>query len=40
MPDDKFDRYNDNESNGQSQLLQDIKRSFRGNYSVTEKIKG
>ena len=29
MPDDKFDQYDDNESNGQSQLLQDIKNCFQ-----------
>ncbi|MBO8131845.1 MAG: hypothetical protein H0Z29_10100 [Candidatus Marinimicrobia bacterium] len=40
MPDDKFDRYDDNESNSQSQLLQDIKRILSEKYSTTEKIKG
>lgn len=40
MPDDKFDQYDDNESNGQSQLLQDIKNILSEKYSATEKIKG
>ena len=40
MPDDKFDQYDDNESNGQSQLLQDIKKILSEKYSTTDKIKG
>ena len=40
MPNDKFEQYDDNESNGQSQLLQDIKRILREKYSTTDKIKG
>ena len=33
-------QYDDNESNGQSQLLQDIKNILSEKYSATEKIKG
>jgi len=40
MPDEKFDQYNDSESNGQSQLLQDIKAILSEKYSTTDKIKG
>jgi len=39
MPADKFDQYDDNESNGQSQLLQDIKNILSEKYSTTDKIK-
>jgi len=39
MPAAKFDQYDDNESNGQSQLLQDIKKILSEKYSTTEKIK-
>lgn len=40
MPDDKFEQYDNNESNSQSQLLQDIKKILSEKYSTTEKIKG
>lgn len=40
MPDDKFEQYDDNESNGQSQLLQDIKSILSEKYSTSDKIKG
>lgn len=40
MPDDKFKQYDDNESNGQSQLLQDIKNILSEKYTTTDKIKG
>ena len=40
MPDDKFNQYDDNKSNGQSQLLQAIKNILSEKYSTTEKIKG
>jgi len=40
MLDDKFEQYDDNESNGQSQLLQDIKKILSEKYSTTDKIKG
>jgi len=40
MPSDKFDQYNDNRSNSQSQLLQDIKKVLSKRYSTTDKIKG
>lgn len=39
MPGDKFEQYDDNESNGQSQLLQDIKEILSEKYSATELIK-
>lgn len=39
MPGDKFKQYDDNESNGQSQLLQDVKDILSEKYSTTEKIK-
>ncbi len=35
MPSDKFDQYNDNKSNGQSQLLQDIKKILEEKYPDT-----
>lgn len=40
MPNDKFPQYDDNESNGQSQLLQDIRNILSEKYSTTDKIKG
>lgn len=40
MPDDKFQQYDDNESNGQSQLLQDIRNILSRKYTTTEKIRG
>lgn len=40
MPDDKFEQYDDNDSNDQSQLLQDIKKILSGKYTTTGKIKG
>jgi len=40
MPDERFDQYDDNESNGQSQLLQDIKNVLSEKYTTTDKIKG
>jgi len=40
MPNDKFEQYDDNQSNGQSQLLQDIKKILSEKYSTTDKIKG
>ena len=40
MPDGKFDQYDDNESNGQSQLLQDIKEILSEKYPTTDKISG
>lgn len=40
MPPDKFKQYADNESNGQSQLLQDIKKILSEKYTTTDKIKG
>jgi len=40
MPDGKFEQYDDNESNGQSQLLQDIKNILSEKYPTTDKIKG
>ncbi len=39
MPGDKFKQYDDNESNGQSQLLQDIKNILSKKYTTTEIIK-
>lgn len=35
MPPDKFDQYDDNQTNGQSQLLQDIKRILKEKYPDT-----
>ncbi len=35
MPNDKFDQYDDNQSNGQSQLLQDIKKILEEKYPDT-----
>jgi len=35
MPDDKFNQYDDNQSNGQSQLLQDIKKILKEKYPDT-----
>jgi len=40
MPKDKFSQYDDNESNGQSQLLQDIKKILSKKYTTTDKIRG
>jgi hypothetical protein len=40
MPEDKFEQYDDNQSNSQSQLLQDIKKVLSKKYSTTDKIKG
>jgi len=40
MPEDKFQQYNDNVSNGQSQLLQDIRNILSEKYTTTEEIKG
>ena len=39
MPGDKFDQYDDNESNGQSQLLQDIRDILSEKYTATEEIR-
>lgn len=39
MPPEKFDQYDDNQSNGQSQLLQDIKGILSQKFTTTEKIK-
>lgn len=39
MPGDKFKQYDDNESNGQSQLLQDIRDVLSERYSTTDEIK-
>lgn len=35
MPEDKFEQYDDNESNGQSQLLQDIRKILKEKYPDT-----
>lgn len=40
MPPEKFEQYNDNSSNSQSQLLQDVKKILSEKYSTTDKIKG
>ena len=40
MPEEKFEQYDDNKSNGQSQLLQDIKNILADKYTTTDKIKG
>lgn len=40
MPPEKLKQYTDNESNGASQLLQDVKEILSKKYSTTEKIKG
>lgn len=39
MPPEKFEQYDDNSSNSQSQLLQDIKKILSDKYSTTDKIK-
>ena len=39
MPNGKFHQYDDNKANGQSQLLQDIKKILSEKYSTTDKIK-
>mgnify|MGYP001580339203 CR=1 FL=1 len=39
MPPEKFDQYDDNQSNGQSQLLQDVKGVLSEKFTTTEKIK-
>lgn len=40
MPMDRFEQFDDNESNGQSLLLQEIRNILSKRYSTTEKIKG
>lgn len=40
MPEDQFSRYDAYESNGQSQLLQDIRSILKEKYSTTEEIRG
>lgn len=40
MPEEKFQQYNNNVSNGQSQLLQDIRNILSEKYTTTEEIKG
>jgi len=40
MPNNKFEQYDDNQSNGQSELLQYIKKILSEKYSTTDKIKG
>ena len=39
MPPEKFDEYDDNTSNPQSQLLQDIRNILKEKYSTSEKVK-
>ena len=39
MPDEKFAAYDDNSANGQSQLLQDVRKVLSEKYSTTEKIR-
>jgi len=40
MPKEEFDRYDNYESNGQNQLLQDIRTLLKDRYKTTDKIKG
>jgi hypothetical protein len=40
MPEEKFSQYDDNQSNGQSQLLQDIRKILSEKYTTSEKAKG
>lgn len=40
MPEEKFKKYDDYKSNGQNQLLQDVKEILKEKYTTTEKIKG
>jgi len=40
MPYEEFDRYDSYEGNGQSQLLQDIKKILQEKYSTTDSIRG
>jgi len=40
MPEDKFDKYNNHEWNGQSALLQKIRYILQDTYSTTEEIRG
>ncbi len=40
MPPKKFDQYDDNQSNCQSQLLQDVRKILAEKYTTTDKIKG
>ena len=39
IPGDKFEQYDDNATNGQSQLLQDVKNILAEKYTTTEEIK-
>ncbi|MDO8676355.1 MAG: nucleotidyltransferase [Candidatus Azambacteria bacterium] len=39
MPPEKFDQYNDNSSNAQSQLLQDIKNILSDKYTTSDRLK-
>lgn len=39
MPPEKFEQYQDNDGNSQSQLLQDIKKILSEKYTTTDKIK-